>query len=106
MGAQYLGLFFSAEGEGVKDVLIVEAVDLQLSRRTSAAAERRGSASTIVAEFFLGYSSRLAFGCNVGAFFSGVSTGSLHGWAWFVAAFIGSYYGIKLRPMLKLEARP
>ena len=27
----------------------------------------------------LGYASRLAFGCNVGAFFSGVSTGSLHG---------------------------
>ena len=65
-----------------------------------------GWVSTIVAGFLLGYSSRLAFGCNVGAFFSGVSTGSLHGWAWFVAAFVGSYYGIKLRPILKLEGRP
>ncbi len=61
--------------------------------------------AAIVAGFLLGYSSRLAFGCNVGAFFSGVSTGSLHGWAWFVAAFIGSYYGVRLRPMLGLEAR-
>lgn len=59
----------------------------------------------IIAGFFLGYSSRLAFGCNVGAFFSGVSTGSLHGWVWFIAAFGGAYYGIKLRPLLGLEAR-
>ena len=55
-------------------------------------------ASAIVAGLLLGYSSRLAFGCNVGAFFSGISTGSLHGWAWFTAAFVGSYYGIRLRP--------
>ena len=62
-------------------------------------------AATVVAGFLLGYSSRLAFGCNVGAFFSGVSTGSLHGWAWFLAAFVGSYYGVRLRPVLGLEAR-
>lgn len=61
--------------------------------------------ATIVAGFLLGYSSRLAFGCNVGAFFSGISTGSLHGWAWFIAAFIGSIQGVKLRPLLGLEAR-
>ena len=36
--------------------------------------------AAIVAGLLLGYSSRLAFGCNVGAFFSGISTGSLHGW--------------------------
>lgn len=48
----------------------------------------------------LGYSARVAFGCNVGAFFSGVSTGSLHGWVWFVAAFAGSMLGIRLRPRL------
>jgi uncharacterized membrane protein YedE/YeeE len=59
----------------------------------------------MVAGFLLGYSSRLAFGCNVGAFFSGISTGSLHGWVWFAAAFAGSVYGVKLRPLLKLEAR-
>lgn len=59
--------------------------------------------ATIVAGFLLGYSSRLAFGCNVGAFFSGISTGSLHGWAWFAAAFAGSLVGVKLRPLLGLE---
>lgn len=61
--------------------------------------------ATIIAGFLLGYSSRLAFGCNVGAFFSGISTGSLHGWAWFAAAFAGSAVGIRLRPVLGLEGR-
>lgn len=59
--------------------------------------------ATIIAGFLLGYSSRLAFGCNVGAFFSGISTGSLHGWVWFVAAFAGAFLGIRLRPALGLE---
>lgn len=59
----------------------------------------------IIAGFLLGYSSRLAFGCNVGAFFSGISTGSLHGWAWFIAAFAGSVVGVKIRPSLGLEAK-
>jgi len=61
--------------------------------------------ATIVCGFLLGYSSRLAFGCNVGAFFSGISTGSLHGWAWFIAAFTGSIFGVRLRPILGMEAR-
>lgn len=61
--------------------------------------------ATVIAGFLLGYSSRLAFGCNVGAFFSGISTGSLHGWVWFAAAFVGSIHGVKLRPVLGLEAR-
>lgn len=61
--------------------------------------------ATAVAGLLLGYSARLAFGCNVGAFFSGISTGSLHGWVWFVAAFAGSFLGIRLRPVLGFEAR-
>ncbi|MBE9638209.1 YeeE/YedE family protein [Salipiger mangrovisoli] len=65
----------------------------------------RAWVATIIAGFLLGYSSRLAFGCNVGAFFSGISTGSLHGWVWFVAAFAGAFLGIRLRPALGLEAR-
>jgi uncharacterized protein len=48
----------------------------------------------------MGYASRLAFGCNVGAYFSGIATGSLHGWAWFGAAFLGSVLGVRARPAL------
>ena len=56
--------------------------------------------SAVVAGFLLGYSSRLAFGCNVGAFFSGITTGSLHGWVWFLCAFSGSFAGITIRNRL------
>lgn len=60
--------------------------------------------AALIAGLLLGYSSRLAFGCNVGAYFSGISTGSLHGWIWFVAAFAGSVLGVGLRARLGLKA--
>jgi hypothetical protein len=46
----------------------------------------------------MGYGARLAFGCNIGAFFSGIASGSLHGWVWFVFGLIGSVLGVALRP--------
>lgn len=54
----------------------------------------------LLAGVIMGYSARIAFGCNVGAYFSGISSGSLHGWVWFAAAFIGSALGIRLRNKL------
>jgi uncharacterized protein len=60
----------------------------------------------VISGLVLGYSARIAFGCNVGAFFSGISTGSLHGWVWFAAAFVGSVAGLKLRPMVLVPASP
>jgi uncharacterized membrane protein YedE/YeeE len=51
----------------------------------------------LVAGFVLGYSSRLAFGCNIGAMLSGISTGSLHGWLWVPLAFAGSLVGVRVR---------
>ena len=51
----------------------------------------------LVAGFVMGYSSRLAFGCNVGAMLSGISTGSLHGWIWVPLAFAGTLVGVRLR---------
>lgn len=65
----------------------------------------RAWVAVIIAGLVLGYSSRLAFGCNIGAFFSGIGTGSAHGWVWFIAAFAGSWVGVRLRPWLGLEAR-
>jgi hypothetical protein len=64
-------------------------------------------AAIAVAGLVLGYTARIAFGCNVGAFFSDIATGSLHGWVWFAAAFAGSVLGIRLRPiLLQPAARP
>ena len=53
--------------------------------------------AAIVGGFFMGFGARLAFGCNIGALFSGIASGSLHGWTWFLFAFIGTYFGVKAR---------
>jgi len=51
----------------------------------------------------MGYGARLSFGCNIGALFSGIASGSLHGWVWFAASFAGSFLGIALRPAFGLD---
>ncbi len=51
----------------------------------------------LLAGLVMGYSSRLAFGCNVGAMLSGISTGSVHGWIWLPLAFVGTLIGLKIR---------
>lgn len=55
----------------------------------------------LLAGFLMGYSSRLAFGCNVGAMVSGISTGSLHGWIWVPMAFLGTLIGVRVRKHFK-----
>jgi uncharacterized membrane protein YedE/YeeE len=54
-------------------------------------------AVALIAGLVLGYSSRLAFGCNVGAMFSGISTGSIHGCIWVPLAFAGTILGLRIR---------
>ncbi|RJG05030.1 YeeE/YedE family protein [Noviherbaspirillum cavernae] len=50
-----------------------------------------------VAGLVMGYSSRMAFGCNVGAFLDGIASASVHGWVWFALAFAGSLLGVRVR---------
>ncbi len=38
----------------------------------------------------MGFGARLSVGCNIGAFFSGIVSGSLHGWVWGVFALAGT----------------
>jgi hypothetical protein len=59
--------------------------------------------AAIVGGLLMGYGARLSFGCNIGALFSGIASGSLHGWLWFAAAFAGSYLGILARPLFGLD---
>ncbi|MEQ3554059.1 YeeE/YedE family protein [Pseudonocardia nematodicida] len=47
----------------------------------------------------MGYGARLAGGCNIGAYFSGIASFSLHGWAWAVVALGGTWVGLRLRPL-------
>ena len=59
--------------------------------------------AVIIGGFLLGYGARLAFGCNIGALLAGISSGSVHGWLWLVAAFIGNIVGVKLRVQMRLD---
>lgn len=58
--------------------------------------------AALLGGLLMGYGARIAFGCNIGAFFSGVASTSLHGWLWIVAALAGNWVGVKLRPGLGL----
>ncbi|MEA3250821.1 MAG: YeeE/YedE family protein [Pseudomonadota bacterium] len=58
----------------------------------------RSVVAAVIGGLLLGYGARLAFGCNIGAYFGGIASGSLHGWLWLVAAFAGNMLGVKLRP--------
>lgn len=62
----------------------------------------RSLAAAVLGGLLLGYGARIAYGCNIGAFFSGVASTSLHGWLWLVAAFAGSVLGIRMRPWFGL----
>jgi len=62
----------------------------------------RSLAAAIVGGLLLGYGARLAYGCNIGAYFSGIASSSLHGWEWMAAAFAGSVVGTRLRPAFGL----
>lgn len=63
----------------------------------------RSVLAAVIGGLLLGYGARIAFGCNIGAYFSGISSTSLHGWLWFVAAFAGSILGTRLRPVFALR---
>jgi uncharacterized membrane protein YedE/YeeE len=63
----------------------------------------RSLAAAVIGGLLLGYGARIAYGCNIGAYFSGIASGSLHGWLWLVAAFAGNIVGTSLRPMFDLN---
>jgi len=49
----------------------------------------------------LGYGARIAYGCNIGAMFSGIASTSLHGWLWGAAALLGTPVGVRVRRLLR-----
>jgi uncharacterized membrane protein YedE/YeeE len=66
----------------------------------------RSLLAAILGGLLMGYGARLAFGCNIGAFFSGIASFSLHGWLWIVFALLGTWAGVKLRPLFGLSNEP
>ena len=63
----------------------------------------RSFVAAVVGGLMLGFGARLAYGCNIGAYFSGIVSGSLHGWLWLVFAFLGNVVGTRPRPVFGLE---
>ena len=63
----------------------------------------RSLVAAVIGGLLLGYGARLAYGCNIGAYFSGIASSSVHGWLWLVAAFSGSVLGTYVRPWFGLS---
>jgi uncharacterized membrane protein YedE/YeeE len=63
----------------------------------------RSLAAAVIGGLLLGYGARIAYGCNIGAYFSGLASASLHGWVWFAAAFAGNAAAVGLRPLFRLD---
>jgi uncharacterized membrane protein YedE/YeeE len=63
----------------------------------------RSAAAALIGGLLLGYGARIAFGCNIGAYFGGIASGSVHGWVWLAAAFVGTFAGTRLRPLFGLS---
>ena len=63
----------------------------------------RSLLAAVIGGLLLGVGARMAYGCNIGAFFSGVASSSLHGWVWIVGALAGNWLGVQMRPAFGLE---
>ncbi|MQA30070.1 MAG: YeeE/YedE family protein [Luteitalea sp.] len=63
----------------------------------------RSLVAAIAGGLMLGYGARIAYGCNIGAYFSGIASSSVHGWLWFASAFLGNIAGTRLRPLFGLR---
>jgi len=60
------------------------------------------AAGAIIGGVLMGYGARLAYGCNIGAYFGGIASFSLHGWVWGAVAILGTVVGLKARPLFGL----
>ena len=60
-------------------------------------------AASVIGGLMMGYGARLAFGCNIGAYFSGTASFSLHGYVWGILALAGTFLALYLRPLFGLS---
>ena len=68
----------------------------------------RQAVASVLGGLLMGYGARLATGCNIGAFFGGVASGSLHGWVWIACALAGTFAALPARKLfgMPVERRP
>ncbi|WP_127471391.1 YeeE/YedE family protein [Thiomicrorhabdus aquaedulcis] len=58
---------------------------------------RSGFLASVMGGTIMGVGAVMAAGCNIGALFSGIASGSLHGWLWLVFALLGNGVGVYLK---------
>ncbi len=59
--------------------------------------------ASVIGGLLMGYGARLAFGCNIGAYFGGIASFSLHGYIWGILALGGTFIALYLRPLFGLS---
>ncbi|MBN2558988.1 MAG: YeeE/YedE family protein [Clostridia bacterium] len=52
--------------------------------------------AAVLGGLLMGYGARIAFGCNIGALYSGIASLSLSGWVFAAFMFVGAIIGSKL----------
>ncbi|GAA2081712.1 YeeE/YedE family protein [Streptomyces albiaxialis] len=62
----------------------------------------RTAVAAVLGGVLMGIGARLAGGCNIGAYLAGIASGSLHGWIWGAVALVGTWAGLRLRPLFRL----
>ena len=57
----------------------------------------KGLLLALIGGIIMGFGARLSVGCNIGAFFSGIVSGSMHGWVWGIFALAGTATALGLQ---------
>lgn len=111
------GYFTGANGEALTQTVLADSTSVMnfgiiLGAFIAASAQgtfkpkkiKPGNAgASIVGGLLMGYGARLAFGCNIGAYFGGIASFSLHGWVWMVMAMLGTLLALFIRPLFGLK---
>lgn len=63
----------------------------------------KNAMASVIGGLLMGYGARLAFGCNIGAYFGGIASFSLHGYIWGILALGGTFLALYLRPLFGLS---
>lgn len=68
--------------------------------------QKRRYVQGLVGGIIAGFGARLALGCNLAAFFTGVPQFSFHSWIFIVATGVGTFFGAKLTKMRWWKGKP
>ncbi|MGM8212186.1 selenium metabolism membrane protein YedE/FdhT [Virgibacillus sp. W0430] len=68
--------------------------------------QKRRYVQALIGGIIAGFGARLALGCNLAAFFTGVPQFSFHAWIFMVATAIGTYVGFKIINMKWWKGKP